>query len=517
MSEHIFLEDIITDHRERMINIKKYYPFFKLSEISFETYKEGKYAMLDMGYITMAVIRFFIEENNFKDKDVTYPEYVEFMTKCLARDFGLKLSIEENKEVADYVFDKLKNEGRPFVFEYFDPVDKKKRSLRIRLIESRIVDNTVWYSISSDAIEFYLDTKEIKDESKISVEQLLLEKLIESKNFKGGIEVVRRINNEVERLKIRKNEVVLTMANDVYTGLMMYESFVENGMQWFDDEQKLFVKNTELIKASLQKAENDYKGIADENFHKTIADIYELETQLKIAMNKHSELLRACMDLQITADEILAKTKVSRIRSHFDFNNSLQRIIEKDDVRVLENMVQPILALNLRKSFNPVNVEQLLTITAPKEDKGEVIKEVMQEDIVFADELEQERMANNYGVLMRILLKLFRQMPQFDLKVFHETVGRVCKEEVFVNGDYYSFIVNLCQKDRYSIANMINGADRETFLDDIVKDVPWLKEYEDISFVIELGDGEPEEIKVSEGFEITNVRFIMEAEKDAES
>ena len=174
MSTELILDDIITDHRERMLNIRKYYPFFKLCEVSFDSFKEGKYASLDMGYITMAVLRYFLEENNFKDKDVTYPEYLEFMTKCLSRDFGLKLSKEENKEVADFIFDKLGNEGRPFVFEYFDPQDRKKRSLRLHLIESRIADNTVWYSISSDAIEFYLDTKEIKDESKISVEQLLL-------------------------------------------------------------------------------------------------------------------------------------------------------------------------------------------------------------------------------------------------------------------------------------------------------------------------------------------------------
>ena len=66
----------------------------------------------------------------------------------------------------------------------------------MRLIESRIEDGTVWYSISPEGIEFYLDTKEIKDESRISVSQLLLEKMINSQNFRGGVEVVERINEE---------------------------------------------------------------------------------------------------------------------------------------------------------------------------------------------------------------------------------------------------------------------------------------------------------------------------------
>lgn len=179
--------EIISDHRERMLNLKKYYPFFKLIDISFSQYKEGKYEILDMGYILMAILRFFIEENNFKEKDVTYPEYLTFITGVLKRDFGLELTEEENKDIADYIFDKVKNDGKPFDFTYFDPIDKKKRVSRMKIIESQIVDSTVWYSISPDAIEFYLDTKEIKDESKISVQQLLLEKMIQAQNFKGEI------------------------------------------------------------------------------------------------------------------------------------------------------------------------------------------------------------------------------------------------------------------------------------------------------------------------------------------
>lgn len=51
--------EIITEHRERMLNLKKYYPFFRLIDTSFSQFKEGRYEALDMGYIVMAVLRFF--------------------------------------------------------------------------------------------------------------------------------------------------------------------------------------------------------------------------------------------------------------------------------------------------------------------------------------------------------------------------------------------------------------------------------------------------------------------------
>ena len=40
--------EIITEHRERMLNLKKYYPFFKLIDTSFSQFKEGRYEALDM-------------------------------------------------------------------------------------------------------------------------------------------------------------------------------------------------------------------------------------------------------------------------------------------------------------------------------------------------------------------------------------------------------------------------------------------------------------------------------------
>ena len=279
------LSDIISGHKERMINLKKYYPFFKLSEVSFSQLEAGKYEALDMGYILMAVIRFFIEQNNFREKDVLYSEYENFVIQIIKNDFQLELTISDYANVAQYIFDKLTNEGKPFDFEYFDPVDRKKKVSRVRIIDSYIKDNIVKYSITSEAVEFYLDTKEIKDESRISVAQLLLEKMIRSQNFRGGVEVVARINEEVNRLKLKKDEVVSILSSDVFAGLKAYEDFVNTGMKWFEEEERLFKKNRILIENALKKLSANSND--DSSYYKTINDIYELENQLKHCILAH--------------------------------------------------------------------------------------------------------------------------------------------------------------------------------------------------------------------------------------
>lgn len=88
----------------------------------------------------------------------------------------------------------------------------------MKLIDSHIAQGTVYYTITPEGIEFYLDTKEIKDESKINVSQLLLEKMINANNFKGGIDVVRRINSQVISLIEQKEQVVKLLGVDVFEG-----------------------------------------------------------------------------------------------------------------------------------------------------------------------------------------------------------------------------------------------------------------------------------------------------------
>lgn len=466
--EHILHNDITQEHRSRMLNLKKYYPFFRLTETNFDNFKQGQYAELDMGYIVMAVLRFFIEENNFKEKEVTYPEYVDFVEGCLRRDFGLVATAEEYKEISDYIFDKIKNDGKPFEFGYYDPVDKKRRISRMKLIESTIRSNTVWYSISADAIEFYLDTKEIKEESRISVQQLLLEKMIRSRNFKGGTQVIERINDEVDRLMLKRREVEQLMATDVFAGFEAYQEFVDTGMKWFDDEQKLFVKNKELIEAALSRVEND--SAKSESFIRVTDEIYELDNQLKVAMNRHGELLRACMDMQKMTDDVIRRNKLSRLRNHCDYRRMLDQMMKADSTAGLELMMLAMLKPKTIKKFDFTSIDECLTVKAGRQETAEEISVNEAVDIVFEDELEDERISSNYGFFMKNILRMAENCGEFTLtelnQYFRDTYGEGASH-ILNNADYYSFLVHLCQKNEYVIGGSEDA--KESFLDDILK------------------------------------------------
>lgn len=503
MAHHTMVHDIVDDHKVRIQNIKKFYPYFKLMETSFTQYKEGRYNQLDMGYIVLAVLRFFIEENNFKERYVEYPAYAEFMGDILRRDFQMILDVGEEEELVSYIFDKIKNDGKPFHFSFFDPADHKTKTVRTRLIEAQISDETVCYRITADGISFYLETKEVQDESSINMDQLLLEKLIHSQNFRGAVEVVRRINNEVIRLQQKKEEVLHLLSFDVFEGVKAYEHFMETGMKWFGEEQKLFHKNSELIQKALEKASH-----SNDKYHKAMDEIYLLETELKRAVSRHSELLRACTHLQIQADELLSRAKVNTLRNTFDFKRFVQGAMEKDEPELLEHMIKPFLRPYVPKTFGFQSLEDLLTCKADAEERPEEIGDNKESRYIYEDEQEENRISENYLYILKELLECILRQEEFYLAEFHEKLEERFGKGIFRNGDYYSFMVHLCQKKEYVLRESMEEPD--TFLENTMKEFLEREEnrkYRDLSFLLNM-KGMDEPVSLAGMFEISNIQFI---------
>lgn len=499
------LREIIEEHSERIRNMKKYYPYFKLAETSLSQYKEGQYADLDMGYITLAVIRFFIEENNFKEKDVTYQEYYAFLQELLKRDFELEPEKEEAQELIAFIFDKLKNEGKPFSFDYYDPMDHKRKTMRCRFMDSKIEDGVVYYYITSDAIEFYLDTKEIKDESTINVEQLLLEKLIGAQNFRGGTEVAKRINQEVGRLMRRKNEVLGILSYDVFAGVEAFEKFMGSTMRWFKEEQKLFAKNSDLIHKALERAEQDAnQGDYQSRYYQAIDEIYQLELELKKAIARHGELLGACMELQKKVGDLVAKSKFAALKRSLDFQRIGKRLMERDRADLLGALVLPLLDIHGEKMLHMGRLEDLLMVHPEREEVAERVSAGEEQTYIYEDEIEDARIQKNYILLFENLLQTLEHREFITLKEWQEQLVRQMGEGLLKNADYYSFLVHLAQKKEYAVKHIVEKPD--TFLEEAVR--VYLEEHPQYGeYTWKLLMLPEEELLLGEQISVTNFRI----------
>lgn len=505
--EYTLMHDIVSDHSKRMQNLKRYYPFFRLQENTLQQYRDGRFASLDMGYIALAVLRFFIEENHFNEQDVTYEMYDRFIKAFLHREYALELDPEELDELTQYIFDKMCNDGRPFVFNYYDPETKEDVQARVKLIDSRFAENNLVYFVTGDAIEFYLDTKEVKDESKITAEQILLEKMIKQKNFKGGLDVIRRINSEVGRLKVWKDDVVQVLHSNIFEGIKALEEFNKTGLAWFEDEQKMFASNRALVDSAILKAEKE-KATSSEGYAYTLEEIYALEHELKRAIARHSELLEASTQLQIEADQIIRQAKHSRFRSVFSFDDFLEKMVERDSMQGLAGFVYPLFDMNIHKTLNLFQLDDMLDYKPEELETGEKTGAGKEQMYTYDDEEGEVRIQTNFDSFLKILFEELLRRQSFDLKFLHHMYEMKYTDAVWKNGDYYAFIVHLSQKAEYDLS--VIRKNQDTFLEGIME--KYLKkhdghEFDHLKFSLEFL---PEDkIKVNEAFEISNIQFSL--------
>lgn len=519
--KYVMIHDIIEEHNARMQNLRKYYPFFVLAETTFAQYKEGKYADLDMGYITMATLRFFIQENNFNEREITYPEYEAFMEQLLSRDFDVEIAQGDKADLIRYIFDKIKNDGKAFEFPFYDPDKRKKKIGRVKLLDSRIGDGKVWYYITAEGIEFYLDTKEIRDESRISIEQVLLEKMITGENFKGGIEVVRRINSQVNRLIREKDEIVDMLSYDVFRGAEEYKNYMNTVGKWFAEEQKLFAKNKALVDKAVARASYDNMNKSNSRI---MEEISELELELKQTILKHGSLIASTMELQDVSDNIIQKAKLKKLRPAFDFNGQLQKIIAEDRPDKLFIILAPLFAPKIEKTFAMTSIDHMLTLRPEDESRTtKVKKEVKDPDFRYEDEILDEKIAANFGKMFFELMDQIEKWDSLSLKEFNGILEIKFGREIYENIDYYSFLTHLAQKREYDIRAMQKK--QETMLEGIVAEAlrsdtvgktdqgayaPALSFDRFLNLKFSLTFEPEEEIQIGEDMYVTNILFRKE-------
>ena len=486
--EHVLIDDILRNQKERMLYLKKYYPFFVLQETSLSQYKDGRYQDLDMGYITMALLRFLIQENQMNGRAVTYPEVEKFLRDVIRRDFDIVTTARSSRtyvksdtvvgdglidkakapdvangrtssdaELADlirFLFDKIRNDGRPFIFHFYDPETRTKQQGYVRLVEGTVQDGEVRYSITADGIEFYLSTKEVRDESTISTEQLLLEKMIRTENFRGGIDVVRRINLEVSRLRKEREAAVHLLRTDIRAGVKAVETYMEGITKWFDQERESFRKNKALVD----------KAVARFSAGK---DISALEIELKKTIESHRLLMEEAASLTQMADEMVERSKVRQLRPAFDFVNAFRLMREQDAPEQMGLVLAPLLMPRRRKSLSVFSIDKLVS-EAKEEEALTEKQEKAAPDLGF--EYEDEKLSRMIGEnFVRLFRELLERLVRWDtvtLPEFNAILEIKFGKEIYRNRDYYAFLVHLAKKDRYRLAESF--AEPETFLESYV-------------------------------------------------
>jgi len=171
---------------------------------------------------------------------------------------------------------------------------------------------------------------------------------------------------------------------------------------------------------------------------------------------------------------------------------------------VLIPLINGILKPNTKKTFNLNSIDEALTMRPARYQEIEKVSVKKQKEIIFEDELEEKRIADNYVFIMKNLISALHKKEEFTLEEFNLSMKNMYSENVLKNADYFSFFVNLCQKKKH----ITGGADMdsESFMDDILK--KYFENEAPVAFSIDEGNGKM--LGLMDGCEVSDVTFHRE-------
>lgn len=497
----------------RLNNIAKYLPFF-------EIFKSKRYNnRYDLGILTMAILSYLLYEGLLKDKGLTFSEIQNFINNIIEDYYGDILKEDDKEELTRYMLNKLQNGGGPFTYSYYDVIRKQEVEKKIRYIGrsyNKIIEKNL-YKISSEGIDFFLQTKEFGEESKITITLLILRKLVDNGDFDSAINALSNLNIEIRKEIKRKAEILEELSYYSFDG---YDNYTKNVRGRLEEEKQLF-KDTI---SSLNRMEKEYlQKIDKEQISEKEIKLREFVTNMKIELNKsvdlHSKLLGSVVDLRNKADEILTQRRRNILRENLNFMNLLDKSIKEDTAINISMACSVLFSPKINRTFSTEKINDLFLWRKPKKEDEEEVDSEKGEAVEYIklDNIIDNRIINNNFIFLKELLTLVAEYKNIDLNFFMDSLSQKYGEEVLYNGDFTSFVLTLSRvkgagvgHKEYSLKDIEKGSwdilDNEAIFKTLVYKYSELEVFKSRKFVCKSLQSEYASFN---GIEITNFGYML--------
>ena len=204
MQDKEWIEKLVNEMPIRIANLKKYYPYFEIKNLNKTT---PKYEKFNFEIILLGIIGFLLQEVEVKQRKVVYSDIKQFIKLYTERIYE-DTNWDDNSilEFANYILNKIQNNGIPFEYEIYSLKNSKSEEHYVRYVmfTHDEKDGKNYYGLTAEGIDFYLQTKEFGEESKVTIHLLLLQKMIENDDYDSALSHIINVNAEVRAIILKK-------------------------------------------------------------------------------------------------------------------------------------------------------------------------------------------------------------------------------------------------------------------------------------------------------------------------
>jgi len=499
------LNTTVNEVSVRMKSLAKYYPFFKIMN---GKYSKGEYENIDAGEVCMGIISFLFYEGKLKAQHISFVNIQDYLQMFVEKVYGIKLIGDSLYKFTNDTIDIIQNsEGRGFDigFPIFMPEIQNVKYVINKSSDSGIKE----FELTPSAIDFFLETKEFGEESKITISLLILKKLIEHNEYESALISLTNVNAEVIKQIARVYEIEMAL---MYGGSLGYKSFLEYrelADKHQAEEEKLFSETMEQIRTLREDyATKVSKSQFGEKEINAFRCLDEMDKELNKTVELHQQLLGKLVILSRKANEISRKKKINLLRPSFDFSTHLDKLGQIGSAKSMEYMAMPFFLLNIQKSFALSKINEMLDFGVDSPSKDDVNLQNTEIAITintdkFNNEI-RERVIHNYKYIINYFFDLLKDRDSFIMGDVIMEADEYTRENIFKNPDFIGLILDFLRLNEETVISDEEGKKDKgnSSLEKVLKDI-YMDRLENYKIKIEtINDSY---IEIALGFRMTNV------------
>ena len=454
--------------------VTKYYPFFKIMN---KKYENKEFKEISPCEICMGLISFLFYEGKLKAKHITFIDIKEYLNVFLDKVYNIQLKEEVLYEFTINTIDIIQNtEGKGFVIN-FPKFMPSAQNIKYVISKSNNL-GIKEYELTTSAIDFFLETKEFGEESKITISLLILKKLIEHNEYESALISLTNVNAEVIKQISKVYEIELGL---MYSGELGYKTFL-NYRELADkhqaDEEELFVQTMEEIRVLREDYASKISKEELKEYEKNAFNcLDEMDKELIKTVELHHQLLGKVVILSKRANEILVKKKMNILKPTFDFSRYLDKLSNSQSAKSLEAIIKVILPLNLKKNFSLFKINELSEFESILRDSEENSSEEDEDRVIDTDRFNNDiklRMIHNYKLIIKYFYKLLEHKEYFILSNTIKEANEYIKINIFANPDFSGIIFDFLRLNQDNVLeNEKNqdGGEREEILEIVLSEL----------------------------------------------
>lgn len=519
------LDLCIEDTNSRQMTLRKYYPIFEMHRL--KNNNSSKYKDLDMVSLSLAILHYLLIEGKLKESGVSFEDLELFLEEYLDKCYDMKIDKVELRELTRYVTGKLNNEtGEAFLYTYYDPKRKSvvnEKVKYIKYIPSKINSNEYLFYLTNDGIDFFLQTKEFGEESKVTIYLLLLQQQLKNNDFEGVYNSVVKINAEVLQQIEKKKEITEGLLYAGEEGFKKYIEYCEDVSYRLKEEHDLFATTYKMVleikDGYIKKANISFAEMKEEE-QENLQYLYNTDNELSLTIERHSVLLNEVVKLKKDALVIRKEKRRKAFKKSFSFENYLNTVVKVNNVIGLRAILNPLFNPNLRKDFNPYKIDAMFNFKQNKtidDSIKEESVEVVQEQPISIDKASEERIVKNYTVYMKELLMLIKDKKTVSIIELSEVLKDKYSAESLIHADFAAFIFSMYEvrelgvvQSKLNYVNITNKGAKARLCEVIYKDL--IDTIDEISFLkyttVDINSKPKEYYELGNGIMITNFEYV---------